>query len=304
MDILRTPDDRFEDLDGYTFAPHYREVEASDGTPLRFHFVDEGPRDGAPVLLLHGNPAWCYLYRHMIPGLVGRGHRVVALDLMGMGRSDKPVDPDDYTIDNHVEWMSQWLEAEDLSDITLFCQDWGGILGLCLLPGLGDRFARVVASNTGLPEGRGMNKFMEDWLAFSQSVDVLPVGALVQAGTTRKLSEAEVAAYEAPYPDGTFQASPKRFPVLIPLQPDNPGVARAHSTWSFLETWDKPFLTVFGDHDAVAYRAGAHDVLQRRIPGARGRSHRVLNGPSHFIQEDAPDDLVAIIDAFVGGDTA
>ena len=302
MEILRTDDHRFEGLADYAFAPHYREVVAGDGTALRFHFLDEGPREAAPVLLLHGNPTWCYLYRHLVPGLVERGHRVVALDLMGMGRSDKPTDQNEYTMAAHVDWMGQWLEGEDLTDITLFCQDWGGILGLCLLPDHGDRFARVVAANTGLPEGRGMNKFMEDWLAFSQSVDVLPVGALVQGGTTRTLSDAEVAAYEAPFPDGSFQAGPKRFPVLIPLQPDNPGVPRAEATWAYLETWVKPFLTVFGDQDAVAYKAGAQQVLVDRIPGAGAQPHRVLEGPSHFIQEDAPEELVAIIDAFVADD--
>ena len=299
MEVLRTPDERFDGLVDYAFTPHYRDVVAADGTTLRFHFLDEGPRDADPVLLLHGNPAWCYLYRHMVPGLVDRGHRVVALDLMGMGRSDKPVERDDYSMAGHVDWMSQWLEAVDLHDVTLFCQDWGGILGLCLLPRHGDRFARVVASNTGLPDGRGMNKFMEDWLAFSQSVDVLPVGGLVQGGSMRQLTDAEVAAYEAPYPDGRYQASPKVFPVLIPLQPDNPGVPQALATWEYLETWEKPFLTVFGDHDAVAYKAGAQGVLCRRIPGAAGQNHRVLEGPSHFIQEDAPAELVAVIDDFI-----
>ena len=181
-------DDRFAGLPDYDFAPHYREVVAVDGTRLRFHHLDEGPRGAAPVLLLHGNPTWCYLYRHMVPGLVARGHRVVALDLMGLGRSDKPVDRDEFTMAAHTDWMGQWLEAEDLRDITLFCQDWGGMLGLALLPDHGDRFARVVASNTGLPEGQGANEFIEQWLAFSQSVDVLPVGALVQGGTTRALS--------------------------------------------------------------------------------------------------------------------
>ena len=299
MDVLRTPDDRFTGLPDYDFAPHYREVAAADGTHLRFHFLDEGPRDAAPVLLLHGNPTWCYLYRHMIPGLVARGHRVVALDLMGLGRSDKPVDRDEFTMAAHTDWIGQWLEAEDLRDITLFCQDWGGMLGLALLPDHGGRFARVVASNTGLPEGQGANEFIEQWLAFSQSVDVLPVGALVQGGTTRELSEAEVAAYDAPSPDGTYQAAPKQFPVLIPIQPDNPGVPQATAIWAFLETWEKPFLTVFGDQDQVAYRAGAHLPLQRRIPGARGRPHRVLEGPGHFIQEDAPEELVAILDDFI-----
>jgi haloalkane dehalogenase len=304
MEILRTPDERFEGLTDYDFAPHYRQVTARDGSPLRLHFVDEGPRDAAPVLLLHGNPAWSYLYRHMIPALVARGHRVVALDLMGMGRSDKPVDQGVFTLAQHVDWMGQWLVAEDLSGITLFCQDWGGTAGLNLLPPHSDRFDRVVASNTGLPVGKGMNKFLEDWLAFSQSVDELPIGALLQGGTTRQLIPGEVAAYEAPYPDGSYQASPKRFPMLIPVQPDNPGVPQAVATWSYLETFQKPFLTVFGDRDPVAYKAGAHRPFQTRIPGAEGQPHRVLEGASHFIQEDAPDELVAIIDDFVRADLA
>jgi len=299
MDVLRTPDERFDGLPDFTFAPRYREVTAADGTSLRMHHLDEGPRDGDPVLLLHGNPSWSFIYRLMIPGLVARGHRVLAPDLMGMGRSDKPVDHADYTLAAHVDWLSQWLVGEDLDHITLFCQDWGGTAGLNLLPRHGERFDRVVASNTGLPEGRGMNKFMEDWLAFSQSVDELPIGALLQGGTTRHLSDAEVAAYGAPFPDGSYQASPKRFPMLIPVQPDNPGVPMVRDTWAYLETWEKPFLTVFGDQDPVAFAPGAHLQFQRRIPGAAGQPHVVLEGPNHFIQEDAPDELVRILDGFI-----
>jgi len=299
MEILRTPDERFEGLVDFPFAPHYREVTAEDGTLLRMHFLDEGPRDAAPVLLLHGNPSWSYLYRHMIPGLVARGHRVVVPDLMGMGRSDKPADQDVYTLAHHVDWLSQWLVGEDLQHITLFCQDWGGTAGLNLLPLHGERFDRVIASNTGLPEGRGINKFMEDWLVFSQSVDELPIGMLMNGGTTRDLSAEEIRAYGAPFPDGTYQASPKRFPLLIPVQPENPGVPQTKATWVYLETWEKPFLTVFGDKDPVAYGSGAHTVFQKRIPGAQGQPHVVLEGPNHFIQEDAPDELIEIIDRFI-----
>ncbi len=298
MDILRTPEERFVDLPGYCFDPHYRELAAEDGTLLRMHFVDEGPRGADPVLLLHGNPSWSYLYRKMIPGLVARGHRVIAPDLVGLGRSDKPVDQEVFTLAAHVDWLSQWLVAEDLNHITLFCQDWGGTAGLNLLPRHSDRFDRVVASNTGLPEGKGLNKVMEDWLVFSQSVDELPIGALVQSGATRHLEPAEVAAYDAPFPDGTYQASPKRFPLLIPVQPENPGVPMMRETWAFLETWEKPFLTVFGDQDPIAFGPGAHLGFQRRIPGAHGQPHVVLEGPNHFIQEDAPEELVAIIDSF------
>jgi haloalkane dehalogenase len=299
MDVLRTPDERFADLDGYDFAPHYREVAADDGTVLRYHFVDEGSRGAAPVLLLHGNPSWSYLHRHMIRGLAAKGHRVVALDLMGMGRSDKPAHRDDYTLARHVDWMSQWLVAEDLADITLYCQDWGGTTGLHLLRLHPERFARVVASNTGLPVGEGVNRFMQQWLDFSQSVDELPISKLIDGGTTRTLSEAERRAYDAPFPDGSYQASALQFPLLIPLQPDNPGVPMCRETWSFLEAWTKPFLTVFGSADAIAFKPGAHLKFQKKVPGAAGQAHRVIEGANHFIQEDEPDGLVDIIDAFV-----
>lgn len=298
MEVLRTPEERFADLEDYGFAPHYREVHAADGTALRFHFVDEGPRDAPPVLMLHGNPSWSYLHRHMIRGLVARGHRVVALDLIGFGRSDKPAQRSDYTLANHVDWLSQWLTAEDLTDVTLYCQDWGGLAGLQLLPRHPERFARIVASNTGIPSGEGVNKFMEQWLAFSQSVDALPIGTLMNNGTTRELTPGEIAAYEAPFPDGSYQRGALQFPLLIPIQPDNPGLSMCQETWAFLETWTKPFLTVFGSEDAVAYKPGSHRKLQRVIPGAAGLEHRVIEGANHFIQDDAPDQLVEIIHEF------
>ena len=299
MDALRTADERFMQLEDYDFDPHYREVTAADGTRLRFHFIDEGPRDAAPVLLLHGNPSWSYLHRHMISGLARRGHRVVALDLMGLGRSDKPTDRRDYTLAAHVDWMSQWLEGENLRELSLYCQDWGGLTGLHLLRLYPDRFARAIASNTGIPVGEGVNAFMQQWLDFSQSVEELPVGALVDGGTTRALTNAEKAAYEAPFPDGSYQTSALQFPLLIPVQPDNPGVPMCRETWAFLETWTKPFLTVFGSDDPVSFKPGAHLKFQRKVPGAAGQPHRVIEGANHFIQEDAPDELVEIIDAFV-----
>jgi haloalkane dehalogenase len=299
MDVLRTPDERFAELPDWPYEPRYRTVDAADRTELRFHFVDEGPGDAAPILLLHGNPSWSYLHRHMIQGLSDRGHRVVALDLMGMGRSDKPTAREDYSVANHLDWMSQWLAGEDLTDVTLYCQDWGGILGLHLLRLHPDRFARVVASNTGLPAGEGTNEFMDQWLAFSQSTNELPIGSLVDGGTTRPLSDAEKAAYDAPYPDGSYQASPLQFPLLIPMQPDNPGVALSHDTWAFLETWTKPFLTVYGSEDAISYKPGAHRKLQRVVPGAADQPHQVIDGANHFIQEDVPDALIEILDQFV-----
>ena len=300
MDVLRTPDERFEGLPDWDFAPHYRSVAAADGTELRFHFVDEGPPDAAPILLLHGNPSWSYLHRHMIRGLAALGHRVLALDLMGMGRSDKPAARNDYSLANHVDWMGQWLEGEDLTGVTLYCQDWGGLTGLQLLPDHGDRFDRVLASNTGIPTGEGVNAFMQQWLDFSQSVTELPVGSLLQGGTSRTLSAEEMAAYDAPFPDGSFQASPLQFPLLIPLQPDNPGVPMCEATWAYLATWEKPFLTVFGSEDAISYKPGAHAKFQRVVPGAEGQPHEVVEGANHFIQEDASERLVEVLHAFTG----
>jgi haloalkane dehalogenase len=301
MDVLRTPDERFAGLEGWDFAPHYAEVRAADGTPLRMHFVDEGPRDAAPVLLLHGNPSWSYLHRDMIRGLVARGHRAVAVDLVGFGRSDKPVDRTSYTLAGHVDWLEQWLVGSGLTGITLYCQDWGGLAGLQLLPRRPDRFARVVASNTGIPSGEGVNETMARWLEFSQSVDALPIGALVNNGTGRELTAAELAAYEAPFPDGAYQAGALQFPLLIPVQPDNPGVPMCRATWDFLAGATLPFLTVMGSEDPIAFKPGAHRKFQRVVPGAAGLDHVVIEGAGHFIQEDASDRLVEIIDAFVHG---
>lgn len=300
MEVLRTPDERFEGLPDWGFAPHYRSVTAADGTELRFHFVDEGPRDAAPILLLHGNPSWSYLHRHMVRGLADLGHRVLALDLMGMGRSDKPAARSDYTLANHVDWMGQWLEGEDLAGVTLYCQDWGGLTGLQLLPDHGDRVDRVLASNTGIPVGEGVNRFMQQWLDFSQSVTELPIGSLVAGGTSRTLTPEEQAAYDAPFPDGTYQTSALQFPLLIPLQPDNPGVPQSKATWAYLATWEKPFLTVFGSEDAIAYKPGAHVRFQEVVPGAQGQPHEVIEGANHFIQEDASERLIEVLHAFTG----
>jgi len=251
------------------------------------------------VLLMHGNPSWSYVHRNMIRGLVAAGHRVIALDLMGLGRSDKPTARSDYTLARHVDWVGQWLQAEDLNDITLYCQDWGGLIGLIAMTLDPDRFARVIASNTGLPVGEGVNKFMKQWLEFSQNIDFLPIGDLVAGGTTRPLSDAEKAAYDAPFPDSSYQASALQFPLLIPVQPDNAGVPMARETWVRLAQWQKPFLTVFGSADAVAFKARAHLKFQEVVPGAAGQAHRVIEGANHFIQEDAPDELVDLIDAFI-----
>jgi haloalkane dehalogenase len=234
----------------------------------------------------------------MMHGLVALGHRVVALDLMGLGRSDKPDDPGYFTLARHIDWMEQWLVAEDLRGITLYCQDWGGITGLCLVARQAGRFDRIVASNTGLPAGEGADKFMEEWLAFSQSVDEMHISRMVRNLMTHKLSDEEARAWDAPYPDGTYQASVKQFPLLIPLQPDNPGVPITKATWEFLAGWTKPFLTVFGALDPISTIPGAHRKFQRVVPGAAGQPHVMIDAANHFIQEDASPQLVTIIDGF------
>ncbi|MBF5088624.1 haloalkane dehalogenase [Novosphingobium sp. NBM11] len=300
MEILRTPDERFAGLDGFDFSPHYSEViDGQDGTRLRIHHLDEGPRDAAPVLLMHGEPSWCYLYRRFIPDLVARGHRVVAPDLVGFGRSDKPARRDDYTYERHVQWMSDWLTQLDLTGITLFCQDWGGLIGLRLVAAFPDRFARVVVSNTGLPVGTGATDGFRAWLDFSQNVPVFPVGMIVNGGCHRDLSSAEIAAYDAPFPDETYKEGARQFPTLVPITPEHGSVAENKAAWDVLARFDKPLLTAFGAEDAIT-RGGERPFIDR-VPGAKGQAHTVLQGAGHFLQEDVPAELCTIIDTLIRG---
>lgn len=300
MEILRTPDERFAGLDGFDFSPHYSEViDGQDGTRLRIHHLDEGPRDAAPVLLMHGEPSWCYLYRRFIPDLVARGHRVVAPDLVGFGRSDKPARRDDYTYERHVQWMSDWLTQLDLTGITLFCQDWGGLIGLRLVAAFPDRFARVVVSNTGLPVGAGATDGFRAWLDFSQNVPVFPVGMIVNGGCHRDLSPAEIAAYDAPFPDEAYKEGARQFPTLVPITPEHGSVAENKAAWDVLARFDKPLLTVFGAEDAIT-RGGERPFIDR-VPGAKGQAHTVLQGAGHFLQEDVPAELCTIIDTLIRG---
>jgi haloalkane dehalogenase len=298
MQILRTRDARFDGLADYAFAPHYTEVaDPIDGTTLRIHHLDEGPRDAAPVLLMHGEPSWCYLYRHFVPDLAARGHRVVAPDLVGFGRSDKPAARADYTYERHVAWMSDWLVRNELTGITLFCQDWGGLIGLRLVAAFPDRFARVIVANTGLPVGTGATDGFRAWLAFSQNVPVFAVGAIVNGGTHRDLSAAEMAAYDAPFPDERYKEGARQFPALVPITPEHPSVAENKAAWEALSRFDKPLLTAFGSEDAVT-RGGEKPFIER-IPGAVGQPHTVLPAAGHFLQEDAPAALCDLVDRFI-----
>jgi len=296
MIVLRTPDERFDNLQDFAFAPHYATVRDADGTELRLHFVDEGPRDAPPVLLMHGEPSWCYLYRHIITDLLARGHRVVAPDLIGFGRSDKPSLRTDYTYERHVAWMSAWLETLDLRHITLFCQDWGGLIGLRLVAAYPQRFASVVVANTGLPVGSAVSPAFGMWLEYSQNVPVLEIGALLSRGSARELTAAEIAAYDAPFPDETYKEGARQFPTLVPITAAHGSVPENKAAWRVLEAFDKPFITAFSDGDPVT--AGGHAVFQARVKGAQGRAHRTLAG-GHFLQEDSPREIAALLDAVV-----
>jgi haloalkane dehalogenase len=297
--VHRTPDSRFANLPDFPFAPHYREVKDADGTALRIHYLDEGPASAAPVLLMHGEPSWSFLYRKVIARLAAKGHRAVAPDLLGFGRSDKPAEASSYTYERHVRWMSDWMTSLDLENITLFCQDWGGLIGLRLVAAFPERFARVVVANTGLPVGVGFSPAFEQWLNFSQTVPELPVGQIVNMGTVRELSPAEVDAYNAPYPEESYKAGAREFPKLVPITPEHASVAENKKAWTALEKFDKPFLTAFSDSDPIT--KGGDAMFQQRVPGAKGRRHVTIAGAGHFLQEDRPDEVARVLDEFIRG---
>ena len=303
MHALRTPDERFTGLPDFPFAPHYAEVAAIAGDPsggtLRVHYLDEGPRDADPVLLLHGEPSWCYLYRHMIPPLVAAGHRVVVPDLVGFGRSDKPTERSDYTYARHVAWMRELVvDHLDLRGITFFGQDWGGLVGLRLVAGDPERFARVVVGNTGLPTGdRPPNKAFLAWQQFSQTAPTFPIGAIINGGCTTELSPEVVAAYDAPFPDDTYTAGARIFPSLVPTSPDDPEHGANVAAWEVLERFERPFLCAFGDSDPVT--KGGERAFLGRVPGAEDQPHTTIEGGGHFLQEDRGPELASVIIDFI-----
>ena len=293
MQIKRTPDERFASLPGYAFAPHYVDLAG-----LRIHYVDEGPRDAAPVLLMHGEPSWSYLYRKMIPVLVAAGHRCVAPDLVGFGRSDKPTDRRDYTYQRHVDWMRGFLEATDLRRVTLFCQDWGGLIGLRLVAEHVDRFDRVVAANTFLPTGdRPGGKAFEQWQRFSQEAPEFMVGAIVQGGCATSLADEVIAAYDAPFPDDSYKAGARVFPMLVPTTPNDPASEPNRAAWEVLKRFEKPFLCAFSDLDPIT--KGADNVLIESIPGARGQPHTTIENGGHFLQEDQGEAVADVVARFI-----
>lgn len=299
MQTVRTPDDRFADLPGYSFAPHYVDIDDGDGGTLRVHHLDEGPSDAPPILLMHGEPSWSFLYRHMVPVLVEAGHRVVAPDLVGFGRSDKPTEQSDYTYARHVEWMRQALfDRLDLRDITYFGQDWGGLVGLRLLAMEPERYARVAIGNTGLPTGHGpASEAFLAWQKFSQETDHFPVGGIINGGCATDLADEVIAGYDAPFPDDTFKAGARIFPALVPTSPDDPASADNVAAWTVLEQFDKPFLLTFSDQDAVT--AGGDAPFLAKVPGARDQPHVTIEGGGHFLQEDRGPELAEVLVDFI-----
>ena len=291
MKVLRTPDSQFENLLDYDFPPTYTTIQDVDGTHIRIHSVDVGPKDADPILLMHGNPTWSYLYRHMIKALEKTGRRVIALDLVGCGRSDKPAKRKYYTLARHHDWYCKWLEANNLDNITLVCQDWGGTLGLKLVAKYPERFARVFATNTGLPTGQGGSKFLKWWLLLMKFAIAFPWKYAFEANFVKtKPTHDEMKAFRAPFPSRKYQAGILKFPQLIAIFPNNPGVTANREAWAGLASFDKPFLTVFSNKDPVTRQIEKH--LINHIPGCREQPHTILDGIGHFSPEEAPEALL------------
>jgi haloalkane dehalogenase len=296
MDFLDTPAERFADLPDYPFEAHFVEV---DDCGLRMHCVDEGPRDGAPVLMLHGEPSWSYLYRSMIPVVSAAGLRVIAPDLIGFGRSSKPTRIEDYSYARHVAWLRALIEALDLEQITLFGQDWGALTGLRLLAEMEPRFSAAMIGNGALPTGTPANgrfKVLGNaaaflaWRTFAKYSPWFVASSIVNRGSARELSDAERAAYDAPFPDARYLAGARAFPALVPISSKNVAVPDNRSAWQKLENFHKPFVTAFSTGDPIT--RGMDRALQKRIPGARGQDHSRVRG-GHFLQEDAGAELAA-----------
>lgn len=293
MDILRTPDEQFTNLPGYVFAPHYVTVDG-----VRIHYIDEGPSDAEPVLMLHGEPSWAYLYRKMIPIVTAAGYRVIAPDLVGFGRSDKPAQREDYTYQRHMNWMKGVIEQLDLRGINLVCQDWGGLIGLRLAAENEQRFARIVAANTGLPTGdQPMSEAFYRWQQFSQTAPAFDIGRVIKNGCATQLSDEVVAAYNAPFPDDSYKAGARQFPTLVPTKPDDQASEANRQAWGVLTRWEKPFLTAFSDSDPITH--GGDRVFRKLIPGAQGQPHTTITGAGHFLQEDKGEELAEVVVRFL-----
>lgn len=299
MQVLRTPDERFDGLADFPYQARYAEVADPDGGTLRIAYLAEGPSHGPVVVLLHGEPTWSYLYRTMIPPLTGAGLRVIAPDLIGFGRSDKPAAVGDHSYARHVAWIAELLlEHLALRGVTLLGQDWGGLIGLRIVAEHPDAVARVVAANTGLPTGD--QEMPAPWWNFRRTVQRAPnldVGRLVAAGCARGLPATARAGYDAPFPDDSFKAGPRAMPLLVPTTPQDPATEANRAAWAQLGQWERPFLAAFGDSDPIT--GPMAPIFVRHIPGARGIEHPVLSRAGHFLQEDAGEELAEHVIRFV-----
>jgi haloalkane dehalogenase len=333
MKTLRTPDERFADLPGYPFAPHYTDVPDGEGGTLRIHHLDEGPADAPIVLCMHGQPTWSYLYRHMIPVLTGAGLRVLAPDLVGFGRSDKPAAREDYSFQRQVDWLTAWMVQNDLRGLTFVGQDWGGLIGLRMVAENPERFERVVAANTGLPMPMdvpqeridAVKAFRRDdptptmvemaqalgnpdperpertfafWQKFTWETEDPPIGPMIAGFLDgRQLTPEEIAAYDAPFPDASYKMGPRAMPSQVPTLPDDPSVPANRAAWEVFSKWEKPFLCAFSDNDPVT--GGGDAVFRALVPGAKGQAHTTIEGGGHFLQEGRGEELARVVADFV-----
>ena len=285
MKILITPDECFDNLEDYPFEPNYIDIEHDDHT-LRMHYLDENSESEEVVLLMHGEPTWSYLYRKIIPILVSNGKRVIAPDLIGFGKSDKPASREDYSYANHIMWVETLIKKLDLKNIIFFAQDWGGLIGLRLLAKYPHLYEGLVVSNSGLPVGSGATEGFMQWLHFSQNVEDFYCGKIVNQGSLKQLNEAEIAAYNAPFPDDSYKAGPRVFPTLVPITKEHPQVQENIEAWGVLRNFDKPTITLFGEHD-MAFIGGEKFFIEK-IPGAKDMHHQIINA-GHFSQENQPE---------------
>jgi haloalkane dehalogenase len=295
---VRTPEERFQNLPAFPWLPRYIEVPDGEGGTVRIAYIDENVRSGETVLMLHGEPSWSFLYRKMIPPVIAAGYRAVVPDLPGFGRSDKPADRGDYTYQRFVDWMQAWLEKIDLRGITLVCQDWGGLIGLRLAAANPDRFARIIAANTGLPTGDGaISEAFLNWRKFSREVQDFDVAAIVAMGCRKPLPPEAAGAYNAPFPDDAYKEGARIFPSLVPIAPGDPAADGNREAWRVLESWGKPFLTAFSDGDPIT--RGGERIFQNRVPGAKDQPHVIIKGGGHFLQEDCGEAFARIVTAFI-----
>ena len=298
MKHLRTSDERFKRLPNYPFEPNYVEIDG-----LRMHYVDEGPKDGKVILMMHGEPSWSYLYRYMIPVCAAAGHRVIAPDLIGFGKSDKPTEIDDYSYQTHMDWMKAFIEKLNLTDITLVCQDWGSLIGLRLAAENESRFAAIVLGNGMLPTGDEgeMPKVFKIWQNFARYSPWFPIARIVEGGSFKSFSKDERRAYDAPFPSAAYKAGARAFPRLVPTDGNNPASPANRAAWEVLKKWEKPFLTTFSNGDPVT--RGFDKLFHKMVPGTKGMPHLKLNG-GHFLQEDAGTEFAQAVNQLLASSVA